>query len=209
MEIRFRGVIALSDEPLRRAVCQQTLDLEDQWDDVLRFIATIRLKVTTASQLLKRLNSYSKQHPQYRALKEFWKIPKSLFILKYCDDLKFRQAIEKQLNKVESSNKFSKAVSFGHSSEFMQSEKEDQEIAEACRRLIKNAVVCWNYLYLSQELATEKNEKRRGELIEAIRNGSITTWKHFNLHGEFDFSDERMVDSMGLAVPKNPDWKQD
>ena len=182
---------------------------EDQWDDVLRFIATIRLKVTTASQLFKRLNSYSKQHSLYRALKEFGKIPKSLFILKYCDILEFRQAIEKQLNKVESSNKFSKAVSFGHSSEFMQSEKEDQEIAEACRRLIKNAVVCWNYLYLSQELATEKNEKRRAELIEAIRNGSVATWKHFNLHGEFDFSDERMVDSMGLEVPKNPDWKSD
>jgi hypothetical protein len=129
--------------------------------------------------------------------------------LKYCDILEFRQAIEKQLNKVESSNKFSKAVSFGHSSEFMQSEKEDQEIAEACRRLIKNAAVCWNYLYLSQELATEKNEKRRAELIEAIRNSSVATWKHFNLHGEFDFSDERMVDSMGLAVPKNPDWKSD
>ena len=31
------------------------------------------------------------------------------------------------------------------------------------------------------------------------------TWQHFNLHGEFDFSDERMVDSMGLAAsPKNP-----
>jgi hypothetical protein len=40
-------------------------------------------------------------------------------------------------------------------------------------------------------------------LIEAIRNGSAATWKHFNLHGEFDFSDERMVDSMGLAFPKN------
>jgi hypothetical protein len=46
-------------------------------------------------------------------------------------------------------------------------------------------------------------------LIEAIRHGSVTTWEHFNLHGEFDFSDERMVDSMGLAVPKNPDWKTD
>jgi len=84
----------------------------------------------------------------------------------------------------------------------MQSEKEDQEIAEACRRLIKNAAVCWNYLYLSQELATEKNEKRRAELIEAIRNGSVATWKHFNLHGEFDFSDERMVDSMWLGSPQ-------
>ena len=198
-----QGYLLLPDHYIREN------QFEDQWDDVLRFIATIRLKITTASQLFKRLNSYSKQHPLYRALKEFGKIPKSLFILKYCDDLKFRQAIEKQLNKVESSNKFSKAVSFGHSSEFMQSEKEDQEIAEACRRLIKNAAVCWNYLYLSQELATEKNEKRRAELIEAIRNGSITTWKHFNLHGEFDFSDERMVDSMGLAVPKNPDWKSD
>ena len=58
-------------------------------------------------------------------------------------------------------------------------------------------------------LATEKKEKRRAELIEAIRNGSVATWKHFNLHGEFDFSDERMVDSMGLSVPKNPDWKSD
>lgn len=183
--------------------------IEEQWDDVLRFIATIRLKVTTASQLFKRLNSYSKQHPLYRALKEFGKIPKTLFILKYCDDLQFRQAIEKQLNKIEGSNKFSKAVSFGHSQEFIQSEKEDQEIAEACRRLIKNAAVCWNYLYLSQELATEKSQERRAELIEAIRNGSVATWKHFNLHGEFDFSDERMVDSMGLAVPKNPDWKAD
>jgi hypothetical protein len=69
----------------------------------------------------------------------------------------------------------------------------------------KNAIVCWNYLYLSRELAAEKNEKRRAELIEAIRHGSAVTWQHFNLHGEFDFSDERMVDSMGLAAsPKNP-----
>jgi len=45
----------------------------------------------------------------------------------------------------------------------------------------------------------------RAELIEAIRHGSAVTWQHFNLHGEFDFSDERMVDSMGLAAsPKNP-----
>jgi TnpA family transposase len=60
--------------------------------------------------------------------------------------MEFRQAIEKQLNKVESSNKFSRAVSDGHNQEIIQSEKEDQEIAEACRRLIKNAIICWNYL---------------------------------------------------------------
>jgi TnpA family transposase len=35
----------------------------DQWDAILRFIATIKLKEATASQLFKRLNSYSRQHP--------------------------------------------------------------------------------------------------------------------------------------------------
>jgi TnpA family transposase len=127
-----QGHLLLPDRTIREAY------IEEQWDDVLRFIATIRLKVTTASQLFKRLNSYSKQHPLYRALKEFGRIPKTHFILKYSDVFQFRQAIEKQLNKVEVSNKFSKAVSFGHSQEFLQSEKEDQEIAEACRRLIKD-----------------------------------------------------------------------
>jgi TnpA family transposase len=195
--VEEEGYVLLPDRYIREHL------IEGQWDEVLRFIATIHLKVTTASQLFKRLNSYSWQHPLYIALKEFGKIPETLFILKYRDDPLFRQAIEKQLNKVEGANKFSKAVSFGHSHEFIQSEKEDQEIAEGCRRLIKNAIVCWNYLYLSRELISEKNEERRTELIKAIRNGSAATWKHFNLHGEFDFSDERMVDSMGLALPKN------
>ena len=193
-----QGHVLLPHHCIREAL------IENQWDEILRFIATIRLKITTASQLFKRLNSYSRQHPLYRALKEFGKITKTLFILKYCDDVQLRQAIEKQLNKGEGANKFSKAVSFGHSHEFIQGEKEDQEIAEACRRLIKNAIVCWNYLYLSRVLAEEKNEERRAALIEAIRNGSVATWAHFNLHGEFDFSDERMVDSMGLTPPKNP-----
>ncbi len=182
--------------------CIRESIIENDWDDILRFIATIQLKITSASQLFRRLNSYSKQHSLYQALKEFGEITKSLFILKYYDDCAFRQSIEAQLNKIESSNKFSKAVSFGHSNEFLQSEKEQQEIAETCRRLIKNAIICWNYLYLSRELAAEKNEERKAKLLEAIENGSVMTWAHFNLHGEFDFSDEKMQDSVGLLSPK-------
>ena len=62
--------------------------MDAQWDEILRFITTIKLKITTASQLFKRLNSYSKQHPLYRALKNFGKIIKTLFILRYVDDTK-------------------------------------------------------------------------------------------------------------------------
>ena len=72
-----------------------------------------------------------------------------------------------------------------------------------CRRLIKNAIICWNYLYLTRELDAQDSEQRKTELIDAIRNGSVMTWQHINLHGEYDFSDEKMLDSVGLTLPEN------
>lgn len=148
--------------------------------------------------------SGEKQHPLYAALKEFGRIGKSVFILRYVDMLDFRRAIEKQLNKSESSNKFSKAVSFGNNHEFLQGEKLEQQIAEACKRLIKNSIVCWNYLYLTQIIANEADPQRRDELFETVRRGSVATLQHLNLHGEYDFSDAKMMDSVGLELtPKN------
>jgi TnpA family transposase len=46
------------------------------WDDILRFIATIKLKETTASDIFRRLNFYSKQHGSYNALKGLRPNPK-------------------------------------------------------------------------------------------------------------------------------------
>lgn len=177
--------------------------IADQWDEILRFVATIKLKETTASQLFKRLNSYSKQHPLWHALKEFGKVIKTRFILRYLNEVAFRQAIEKQLNKGESSNKFSRAISFGNNQEFLYGEKVEQEIAEGCRRLIKNAIICWNYLFLSQKIAEERDPQCRQRLINAVRTGSVASWQHLNLQGEYDFSDEKMQDSVGLRVRKN------
>ena len=166
-------------------------------------MATIKLKETSASQLFKRLNSYSKQHSLYRALKEFGKIIKSIFILKYIDNLELRQAIEKQLNKVESSNKFSRAISFGNNQEFKQDTKEEQIIAEGCSRIIKNSIICWNYLYLRKQIENEDNPEKKQEIMDAIKNGSVVTWQHINLHGEYDFSDGKLLDSIGLSLTKD------
>lgn len=80
-------------------------------------------------------------------------------------------------------------------------EKVEQELAEGCRRLIKNAIICWNYVYLSQKIAQEESSERRQELLTAVQNGSVVSWRHVNLHGEYDFSDEKMQDSIGLHIP--------
>lgn len=52
-----------------------------------------------------------------------------------------RQHVEKQLNKVELSNKFSKAVFFEKGQEFTVPTREEQEVAANCKTLIQNAIV--------------------------------------------------------------------
>jgi TnpA family transposase len=176
-----------------------------QWDEILRMIATIKLKEVTASDLFRRLNSYSKQHALYRALKAFGQIPKSLFILQVIDDPVLRQAIEKQMDRIEHVHRFTRAVSVGNPREFLEAEKEDQEIAEACKRLIRNCIICWNYLYLSQKLEEIRDAASRQAFLEAVAHGSAAAWRHLNLLGEYDFSEERLQDSVGIRPPKFAD----
>jgi len=174
--------------------------ISENWDDVLRFIATIKLRETTASQLFRRLSSYSRQHRLYKALKEFGKITKTLFLLKYIDDVGLRQAIEKQLNKQESSNKFGKAVFHGNNQEFQQSTKEEQMIAEGCKRLIENSVICWNYLYLSQLIHNEKSVAEKQHIIQSVKEGSVVIWHHVNMQGDYDFSDEYLNNAIQFSI---------
>ena len=176
--------------------------IEKHWDDILRFVVTIKLKETSASDLFRRLNSYSKQHALYTALKAFGRILKSIFILRYIDDLELRQSIEKQLNKVESSNRFSREVSVGQGREILQADRQEQEVAQACKRLVKNAIVCWNYLYLTQKIAEESEPERRYSMLRSVAAGSVVSWRHINLLGEYDFSEERLKDSFGIKPPK-------
>jgi TnpA family transposase len=175
------------------------------WDDILRFIATIKLKETTASDIFRRLNSYSKQHGLYHALKAFGQILKSIFILRVIDEPVLRMSIEKVLSGIEHVHAFTRAVSVGNPREFLQAEKEDQEMAEACKRLIKNCIICWNYLYLSQKLAEIEDPAKREELLQAMAHGSAAAWEHLNMLGEYDFSEHKLQDSVGIKPPKLTD----
>ena len=113
-----------------------------------------------------------------------------------------RQAIEKQLDRIEHVHRFTRAVSVGNPREFLRAEKEDQEMAEACKRLIKNCIICWNYLYLSQKFAEIDDPVKREEFLQALTHGSAASWRHVNLLGEYDFSEERLKDSIGIKPPK-------
>jgi hypothetical protein len=81
-------------------------------------------------------------------------------------------------------------------------DKEEQEIAEACNRLVKNAIVFWNYMLLEHRLSQAPTNELQTEIRTAVANHSVISWSHINLLGEYDFSDEKLRDSVGIPPPK-------
>ena len=79
---------------------------------------------------------------------------------------------------------------FGNNQEIQYSGKEEQEMVVGCQRLIQNAIVLWNDLFLSQKLASIEDEEKKEALLKIIRNGSTLIWYYVNLHGEYDFTED-------------------
>ena len=158
------------------------------WDDILRLMVSIKLHKCQASQILKRLNSYSKQNPLHKALKEYGRIHKSIFILNYFDNLELRKSIEKQLNLVELAHRFARFVFFDNNQEYDEASKDGQEIIAGCKQLIQNCIILWNYMKLTQSYDSTISAEEKRRFTEATRGSSIISWGHVNLNGEYDFT---------------------
>lgn len=181
-----------------RIVPDSRIDYEhlvEQWDNILRFVASIKLGYVQASTLLKRLNSYARQHPLYKALKDLGRLYKTDYILRYVADPELRATIEGMLSKVEHSNKFSSAVTLGNNQALNWTTERERTIASGCRAFIINAINFYNLLYLSEKLRQCRHGTDRTELLRTILKSSTHTWHHINMGGEYDFSAPAPLDS--------------
>lgn len=89
-----------SDYQIKTSGSINTKIIEEQWDNILRLLATLKLKHTIPSVLLKRLTSYPNKHPLNLALVELGKLVQSIFVLKYMDQQDLRRRINHQLTQV-------------------------------------------------------------------------------------------------------------
>ena len=58
------------------------------------------------------------------------------------------------------------------------------------------------YIYLSHKLAEVDDPQRREAILSALTHGSAVAWQHVNLLGEYDFSEGRLPDTVGIKPPK-------
>ena len=85
-------------------------------------------------------------------------------------------------------NRFAKAVFFGNNQEFLVGLKEEQEKVALARAFVQNAIIIWNYLYLSDQITQMKDQDEIEELLISLKNSTIIYWEHVNLHGIYDFT---------------------
>ena len=56
------------------------------------------------------------------------------------------------------------------------------------------------YLYLSQLIYDAKTKEDRDHIINIIKNGSVVTWQHINMQGEYNFSDDYLKDALDFSI---------
>ncbi|MFA0813700.1 Tn3 family transposase [Microbulbifer epialgicus] len=55
-----------------------------------------------------------------------------------------------------------------------------------CSTILQNIVISWNYLYLSDYLLSIDDAEQRQSIADGISNGSVISWEHINMLGNFD-----------------------
>jgi TnpA family transposase len=160
----------------------------NHWEKMLHLMASIKLGYCSASHVFKLLSMSEKSSELYRAMKEFGRLLKSSYILNYLKEPELRRNIQKQLNRVELGQKLSEAVFFGRNGKLKVGITDEIQKAMAAKTLLKNAIIVWNYLYLSDYCCKINSETEKQEVIDSIATGSVIAWSHINMHGIYDFN---------------------
>lgn len=146
-------------------------------------IGVIGIEDTTQSVIVGKLSSYARKNRTKRALWELDSIYRSIYILKYVDDLLLRQNVQKALNRGEAYHQLRRAISHENSGKFRVETEAEQNIWNEYSRLVANPIIFYNTFFLS-ELLEQMEGKKKIEVIEQIKKVSPIAWQHINLTGQ-------------------------
>ena len=170
--------------------------IRENYDDVLRLAHSIREGTVSASLIMGKLGSYSRQNRLATALREMGRIEKTIFILDYISSETFRRRIQRGLNKGEAMNGLARAICFGKQGELRERALRDQLQRASALNILINAISVWNTVYLTKALEFKKTQGWSQEQL--LHHISPLGWEHINFLGEytFDVSQPKELDSL-------------
>ena len=126
----------------------QTQLIAGHWNDLLRLVASMKFGHTTASLLIAKLHASSRQSALAKALHEYGRLIRTLYVCRYVTDAELRRRVRRQLNKGESLHALRRDLFFAHQGHVHRRHLDDQVDQALCLTLVTNACVLWTTTYL-------------------------------------------------------------
>jgi TnpA family transposase len=157
-----------------------------RWDDLLRVAGSLKRGWVTASLLISRLQSYRRQTALTRALQEYGRLVKTIFILRYLESEDYRRRINAQLNKGEALHGLREFLFFANRGKIRRRQEEEQVHQATCLNLLTNAVITWNTVYMA---AAIDQIRREGHAVQDsdLAHLSPCRYEHINPYGKYAF----------------------
>lgn len=157
--------------------------IETHWQDLMQVVLSIKAGKILPSTLLRKLGNYSRKNRLYLAYREFGRVVRTVFLLKYISDKKFREEIHAHTNKVESFHYFAKWLNFG--GEILQeNDPEEQEKLIKYNNLVANALIFQNVIDQTRIIRNLMNEGFT-VLAEDLKTLSPYLTKHIKRFGDY------------------------
>ena len=164
----------------------------EHWDDLLRLAASITTRTVPPSIILKRLSASSKSSDLAKALREFGRIERTLFMIEWYSSPALRRRCQAGLNKGEAAHKLKRAVFFHERGEIHDRSYDSQAFRASGLNLVVSAIVHWNTVYLSRA-TTHLRRQGRNIPNELLKHVSPLSWEHINLTGVYSWDTEQQM----------------
>lgn len=174
------------------------------WDELLRIAGSLKQGFVTASLLISKLQSFKKQNALTKALQEYGRLNKTIFILKYLQSPEYQRKITVQLNKGEAMHALRNFLFVANERQIRKRDPESQLNQAACLNLVVNAVTVWNTVYMQAALDQLKNEGYEVK-DEDIEHLSPARSAHINVYGKYYFNVEEGLRRKGLRELRKPE----
>jgi len=182
--------------PRIKGTIRQELILRS-WDDLLRLVGSLKRGWVTASLFISKLQAYPRQNVLTRALQEYGRLVKTLFILRYLENEDYRRRINAQLNKGESLHALRDFLFVADKGVMRRKQAEAQTNQAGCLNLITNAVVIWNTVYM-QAVLDQLRAEHGAVKEDDVAHLSPARFEHLNPYGKYAFPIDTIAERQGL-----------
>lgn len=174
------------------------------WDDLLRVAGSLKQGTVPAPEIMRVLGKNGSLSGLGRAVAEFGRIAKTLYLLAYVRDESYRRRIQTQLNRGEGIWTLARTIFHGKKGELRQRYREGMEDQLGALGLVVNAVVLWNTRYVGATLDWLQALGENAHPDDVARLSPLK-YGHINMLGRYHFEMAEDIAAGAMRPLRDPD----